>query len=217
MALSIHTLTFNFVEENTYILIDEESKNAAIIDCGCMNAYEENKLIELLNREKAIPILLLFTHLHFDHTWGCSFASKHYGLTPKAHQIEIESMPPFQDQLKTFGFGAMPSTPQPDYVPLHTGDEILLGESKIKVLFVPGHTPGHVAYYLPTEKKVFVGDVLFDQGGIGRTDLMGGDFQTLINSIKRELTILPDDTEVYSGHGRSFTIQSVHKHNSYIR
>lgn len=216
MSVSIHCLTFNYVEENTYILVDDATKEAAIIDCGCMNLQEQTRLEETIEQLGAIPRYLLFTHLHFDHTWGCSFAAQRYDLLPRAHDVEIQKMPPFGEQLRSFGFGMIQAEPQPEYLPLQTGEVIRVGDTSLKVLFVPGHTPGHIAFYSEEEGVVFVGDVLFDQGGIGRTDFPGGSFTTLIESINRELVPLPKTTQVFSGHGPSFTIESVHKYNSYI-
>lgn len=217
MQTSVHQLTFNYVEENTYILVDEATKEAAIIDCGCMNEAEEQRLVQTIQKLGVTPRLLLFTHLHFDHCWGAAFAAEQYGLTPMAHDIEIQKMPPLVEQLLAFGFPNTEVRPQPSYASLHEGDEIKLGATTLKVLLVPGHTPGHIAFYEPVDGSLFAGDVLFVGGDIGRTDLPGGSFSTLIKSIKEELLPLPLTTKVYSGHGPSFDMDSVHKYNPYIQ
>lgn len=217
MQTSVHQLTFNYVEENTYILVDKGTQEAAIIDCGCMNTAEEQRLVQAVEQLGVTPRLLLFTHLHFDHCWGAAFAAQQYGLTPMAHETEIQKMPPLPQQLGSFGFPDAEVRPQPTYAPLHTGDELTLGATTLKVLFVPGHTPGHIAFYEPVDGLLFVGDVLFVGGDIGRTDLVGGSYTTLIKSIKEELLPLPLTTQVYSGHGPSFDMDSVHKNNPYIR
>lgn len=217
MQTSVHQLTFNYIEENTYLLVDETSKEAAIIDCGCMNEPEEQRLVQYIDQLGVTPRLLLFTHLHFDHCWGVAFAARHYGLTPMAHETEIAQMPPLKQQLHSFGFPHIEVGEQPTFAPLHTGDKLSLGATHLEVLFVPGHTIGHVAFYEPKDQSLFAGDVLFVGGDIGRTDLPGGSFSTLVESIKTQLLPLPRTTTVYSGHGPSFDMNSVHKNNPYIQ
>lgn len=217
MALEIHTFSFNFVQVNTYLLVDKATQEAAIIDCGCMVPAEENILSSKVEELNATPSLLIATHLHFDHVWGVPFAAQKWGLTPRAHRVEIETMPPFEEQMRAFGMPPMPERHDLPYQPFETGDRLKLGETHLEVLFVPGHTPGHVAFYEPQQHLLFAGDVLFAGGDIGRTDLPGGSYTTLINSIKTQLMPLDDDTIVYSGHGPQSTIGFERRANSYIQ
>jgi metallo-beta-lactamase family protein len=217
MALEVHSFSFNFVQVNTYLLVDTATREAAIIDCGCMSPAEEKLLSSKVEELNATPTLLIATHLHFDHVWGVPFAAQKWGLTPRAHRVEIELMPPFDEQMRMFGMPPSPERHDLPYQPLETGERLKLGETLLEVLFVPGHTPGHVAFYEPRQHLLFAGDVLFAGGDIGRTDLPGGSYATLINSIKTQLMPLPDDTIVYSGHGPQSSIGFERKANSYIR
>lgn len=217
MALEVHSFSFNFVQVNTYLLVDTATREAAIIDCGCMSPAEEKLLSSKVEELNATPTLLIATHLHFDHVWGVPFAAQKWRLTPRAHRVEIELMPPFDEQMRMFGMPPSPERHDLPYQPLETGERLKLGETLLEVLFVPGHTPGHVAFYEPRQHLLFAGDVLFAGGDIGRTDLPGGSYTTLINSIKTQLMPLPDDTIVYSGHGPQSSIGFERKANSYIR
>lgn len=217
MALEVHSFSFNFVQVNTYLLVDTAIREAAIIDCGCMSPAEEKLLSSKVEELNATPTLLIATHLHFDHVWGVPFAAQKWELTPRAHRVEIELMPPFDEQMRMFGMPPSPERHDLPYQPLETGERLKLGETLLEVLFVPGHTPGHVAFYEPRQHLLFAGDVLFAGGDIGRTDLPGGSYTTLINSIKTQLMPLPDDTIVYSGHGPQSSIGFEREANSYIR
>lgn len=217
MALEVHSFSFNFVQVNTYLLVDTATREAAIIDCGCMSPAEEKLLSSKVEELNATPTLLIATHLHFDHVWGVPFAAQKWELTPRTHRVEIELMPPFDEQMRMFGMPPSPERHDLPYQPLETGERLKLGETLLEVLFVPGHTPGHVAFYEPRQHLLFAGDVLFAGGDIGRTDLPGGSYATLINSIKTQLMPLPDDTIVYSGHGPQSSIGFERKANSYIR
>ena len=207
MALEVHPFSFNFVQVNTYLLVDTATREAAIIDCGCMSPTEEKLLSSKVEELNATPTLLIATHLHFDHVWGVPFAAQKWELTPRAHRVEIELMPPFDEQMRMFGMPPSPERHDLPYQPLETGERLKLGETLLEVLFVPGHTPGHVAFYEPQQHLLFAGDVLFP----------GGSYTTLINSIKTQLMPLPDDTIVYSGHGPQSTIGFERMANSYIR
>lgn len=217
MALEVHTFSFNFVQVNTYLLVDSSTRRAAIIDCGCMMPSEEEILSKEVEQLGVTPTLLLATHLHFDHVWGMPFAANKWGLTPRAHRAEMESMPPFEEQMRLFGMPPSPDRVEVAYQPLETGEVLELGEARLRVLFVPGHTPGHIAFYEPNEHLLFSGDVLFTGGDIGRTDLPGGSYTTLVDSIKTQLMPLEDETVVYTGHGPHSTIGFERGANSYVR
>ena len=193
----VKMFTFNSVAENTYILYDSTGE-AALIDCGCMDGSEEQQLLRFVQEQQLTVKLLLNTHLHFDHAWGNGFAAK---------------MPSPSKQLAAFGmFGTMDEPPIQYIAP---GDVLQLGESIIKVLFVPGHSPGHLAFYCPQAQAVFTGDALF-AGDVGRTDLWGGSYELLKKSIRTELLPLPDDTVVYPGHGPTSTIAYERTNNPFL-
>ncbi|MCI6154431.1 MAG: MBL fold metallo-hydrolase [Bacteroidales bacterium] len=217
MAIEVHTFSFNFVQVNTYLLIDQTTRQAAIIDCGCMMPAEEQLFVEQVEQLDAHPTLLLATHLHFDHVWGVPFAAEKWRLTPQAHRVEIEKMPSFNQQMQAFGMPSTPDRRDLSYHPFETGTRFTLGDTYLEALFVPGHTPGHVAFYEPRQGLLFSGDVLFAGGDIGRTDLPGGSYTTLVDSIKTQLMPLNDETIVYSGHGPQSTIGFERGANHYIK
>lgn len=215
MSHKIYRFVFNPVQVNTYLLMCEKTREAAIIDCGCQSNEEQQRLVSAINDLGAKPVLLLFTHLHFDHVWGAAFAAKEWGLTPMAHEAEIAAQPPMRDQMSAFGISDDSSHSEPPYTPLTTGQKVHYGEQQLEVRFVPGHTAGHAAFCSEREHFVAVGDVLF-AGDIGRTDLPGGSYETLIHSIKSQLLVLPDETTVLTGHGPTTTIAEERLHNPYI-
>ena len=122
MALEVHTFSFNFVQVNTYLLVDKATREAAIIDCGCMVPAEENRLSSKVEELNATPTLLIATHLPFDHVWGVPFATQKWDLTPRAHRVEIEKMPPFEEQMRAFGMPPMPERHDFPYQPFETGE-----------------------------------------------------------------------------------------------
>jgi hydroxyacylglutathione hydrolase len=200
--ISIKTIVFNPFAENTFLLYDE-SKECIIIDPGCYTSKEQDSLREVIDKSLLKPIALLNTHCHIDHVLGNAFVKKIYGLplqVPIDDEPVLAAVPSYA---AAYGF--------PDYE--HTTADRLItagqvfnfGNSQITTRLVPGHTKGHVVFVNTDEKICLGGDVLFD-GSIGRTDLPGGNFNTLINSIHEQLFTLPDDTIVYPGHGPTTTI-----------
>lgn len=208
----VKTFTFNSVAENTYILYNSTGE-AAIIDCGCMDRREEEELLRFVEAEQLNVQLLLNTHLHFDHAWGNGFAAKAFELPVRAHRAEVEEMPSPAVQLGAFGMGGTMDEPEVQYI--EAGDVLTLGDVTIQALFVPGHSPGHLAFYCPQAGAVFTGDALF-AGDVGRTDLWGGSYERLKKSIRTELLPLPDDTVVYPGHGPTSTIGYERSNNPYL-
>lgn len=216
MNCQVSTFVCNVIQENTYLLSTSDG-HAAIIDCGCATASEQERLARRV-KEWALSVdLLLFTHLHFDHVWGLPWVLQAFPrATAYAHPVEIaQSMPP-EAQMRAWGFEVPEGAFDLSQIkPLPSDQPLKLGEIPIYDLFVPGHTAGHVAYYLPSEGIVFTGDVLF-RGDIGRSDLPGGDYQILLHSIKTQLRPLPDETIVYPGHGPQTTIYNEKSNNPYI-
>lgn len=202
MALSVHTLTFNPFQENTYI-ISAPSGECIIIDPGCFDQVERDELVQMISGLGLKPVRLINTHCHIDHILGNAFVAKTWGLGLEIHQGEL---PVLETGKMVSGMYGVPYdiSPQPSSF-LNEGDDIILDGHIMKVLFTPGHSPASICFYNATDGWVIGGDVLFYES-IGRTDLPGGDHQTLLRSIRTQLFVLPNETVVYPGHGPSTKI-----------
>ena len=200
--LSIQTFTFNAFSENTYVAFDE-TKEAVIIDPGCYSSQECAELAEFISEQKLIVKYLLNTHCHIDHVLGNYFVKEKYKVPFLIHEIEEKVLRAVKSYAPNYGFPNY-SEVLPDAY-LKEGEKLKFGNVAWDILFLPGHAPGHIGFYDKPEKKIFSGDVLFEES-IGRTDLPGGNFETLIESIHQKLFALPDDVTVYSGHGSTTTI-----------
>ena len=201
--IQIQKLTFNPFQENTYILFDE-TKECIIIDPGCYDISEQNRLVEFIELNELKPVKLVNTHGHIDHVLGNYFVSQKYNIELYAHpNIEglLDSIPSYSQQ---YGFNAYQMSPPPKHF-LNQNDELSFGKSSLKVLFCPGHSPDHIVFYSSDQHFVINGDVLF-QGSFGRVDLPGGNFATLKKSIINIMFELPESTVVYCGHGGETTI-----------
>jgi glyoxylase-like metal-dependent hydrolase (beta-lactamase superfamily II) len=197
------------IQTNCYIVGCDESKAGAVIDPG---GHPERILAEVKRHGLAIEFVLN-THAHFDHTDANGAIVKATGA-PLALHAKDQPILESSGGAALFGMRADPSPP-PDLV-LNDGDELEIGQLRLKVLHTPGHTPGHVCFYEAAEGVLFDGDVLFYRG-IGRTDLPGGSWQLLMDSIQRVLFALPDETVVYSGHGPATTIGQEKRLNPWLR
>ncbi|MFW5657663.1 MAG: MBL fold metallo-hydrolase [Bacteroidota bacterium] len=210
--MKIKTFTFNPFQENTFIVYDD-SKAAAIIDAGCFNAEEEKLIDEFIQSENLKPEYLINTHCHIDHVAGLSALKSKYNVPFLAHKDDSFLLDTAVEQGKVFGFGIEPPPSINSFI--DEPQEIKIGNSRLQVYHVPGHSPGSVALYAPEGEFVIVGDVLFS-GSIGRTDLPGGDYKTLISSITEKLMVLPGNTTVYPGHGPATTIKHEHDTNPFL-
>ncbi|AHM62565.1 Zn-dependent hydrolase [Flammeovirgaceae bacterium 311] len=202
--IKVESFTFNPFSENTFVLYDEESLQAAIIDPGCYEPEEQEQLQAFIEKKGLEPALLLNTHCHIDHVLGNWFVKTTWNLPLQIHQIEDQVLRAVPTYAPMYGFSRYQPT-EPDAW-LEEGQTLMLGKHKLKTLFVPGHAPGHVAFWQPEQKFCINGDCLF-AGSIGRTDLPGGDHETLMRSIREKLFTLPDDTKIYCGHGPATTIK----------
>lgn len=156
----------------------------------------------------------MLTHAHIDHILGCAWMRDRYGLLPELHRADLPVLAAGERSATMYG---LPYDPAPEPKAFITeGSTILLGKEELQVLFVPGHAPGHIAFFHPAGRFVVSGDVLF-QNSIGRTDLPGGNMDTLLRSIREQLFPLGDDVTVYSGHGPETTIGRERKHNPFLR
>jgi hydroxyacylglutathione hydrolase len=210
--LSVKAFTFNPVLENTYILYNEK-KLCCIIDPGCYFDEEKEELKNFIGKAGLEPVLLLNTHCHLDHIFGNKFVNNTWGLLLHINENEkkvLELGP---------ASGLMYNLPFENYDAelkfLKPGSNIHLGSDELEVRFTPGHSPGSVSFYNEPGQFVVSGDVLFN-GSIGRTDLPGGDYDTLVNSIENQLFVLPDDVKVYSGHGPVTSIGFEKMNNPFV-
>lgn len=210
--ISVHSFTFNPIQENTYVLSDE-SKECVIIDPGCYDDAERAELIGFINSNGFKPVRLLNTHCHLDHVFGNAFVAKHWNLGLEIHKKDLPVLDALIPTAKLYGMNAEAS-PQPSSW-LDEGDLVKFGNSSLEIVFTPGHSPGSITFFNRADKFMIAGDVLFF-GSIGRTDLPGGDFQTLINSIKNKLFPLGDDMQVYSGHGPVTNIGYERNNNPFL-
>ena len=216
--LKIKQFTFGPVQENTYVLYDEASREAAIVDPGCMRRSEEDQLRDFIEEQGLEPKLLLCTHQHFDHVWGAAYVLRTWPrLLAYANRIDFEKLPLPSDQLKGYGIPLpLEDVPESRYTLVEQDDTIQLGGETLRVLFVPGHAPGHIAFYAADSGILLSGDTLL-LGTIGRTDFWYGDYDQLLAAIKAQYMPLPDETIVFSGHGPETTIGHERRHNSFLR
>ncbi|MBQ7823521.1 MAG: MBL fold metallo-hydrolase [Bacteroidaceae bacterium] len=210
----IKKFEFNPFPVNTYILWDEVSKEAIIIDAGCYFEEERTELINYIRDNKLTIKHLLATHLHLDHNFGNPFVSKTFNIKLEANKGDEFLLQNMEAQARAFNM-PLPDAPIPIGKYINENDEISFGTNTLRAIHVPGHSPGSIVYYCEQEKVAFAGDVLF-RSSIGRTDLAGGDFNTLIIGIKNKLFTLPDDTIVYPGHGPFTSIGFEKQHNPFI-
>lgn len=212
--LKLESFIFNPFSENTYVVYDDDTKECVIIDAGCSTEGEENQLFGFIDSHQLKPLMVVSTHGHVDHIIGNEIVKKRYGIPLAAHS---DTKPDFI-QAKRHGawLGLSPNGefPFPD-IELKDGEVIKVGNSTLEVICTPGHARGSISLYAQMEGWVFTGDALFCRS-IGRTDLAGGDYQQLRESIKERLFHLPDDTEIFSGHGESTTVFDEKRYNMFV-
>lgn len=200
--MTVHSFTFNPFQENTYVIYDE-TREAAIIDPGCYDPAEQRLLDQFVTQHNLTVKYLLNTHCHIDHVLGNAHVLAKYKVPFLIHLKEEALLRAVKTYSSNYGFQQYHEALHSGYVT--EGDTIKFGNTGLEVIFLPGHSPGHVGFYHRVDRVILSGDVLFE-GSIGRTDLPGGDFNTLIDSIHKKLFTLPDDVIVYSGHGSTTTV-----------
>lgn len=211
--MKLHAFCFGPFQENTYVVYDE-TKECMILDAGCSNKNEEGELQDFISDNFLTPVRLLNTHAHIDHILGNAFVWKTYKLLPEMHPFELDNLHMGEAVSSMYG---IPFTrgPEPKNF-LKENGEIQFGNTTLEILFTPGHSAGSLSFYNSKEHILISGDVLF-QGSIGRTDLPGGNFETLANTIKNKLYTLPEQTRVYSGHGEPTGIGEEKYSNPFVR
>lgn len=201
--IEVKTFTFNPFSENTYVAWEKESKEAVVIDPGCFSVKEENELKNFIMDKQLVVKYLLNTHCHLDHIFGNNYVVNEFHpdyYIPEHDKPLLDNAP---TQARLFGMEMLKVKSTEKFLSENTS--FWIGQDEIKFLFTPGHSPGEFSIYFPQSNICFTGDVLFENS-IGRTDLLGGNYQTLIKSIREKLFTLPEQTEIFPGHGYSSTI-----------
>ncbi len=212
--ITIETLVFNHWRENTYILHDETGEGV-IIDCGVFFEDEEKTLANFITHKGIKLVKQLNTHLHIDHVLGNQFINSEYNLLTHAHRDDEFLLAEVPNYAFRLGLEDIVRPPKVGEF-INDNDTITFGNSELKVLLIPGHTPGHVVFYNEEQQFVIAGDVLFRES-IGRTDLPYGNYEHLITGIQQKLLPLPDEVVVYPGHGTPTTIGYERKNNIFLR
>lgn len=210
--LQIKTFTFNPFSENTYVLFDE-TKEATIFDPGCFDKREKETLANFILAEGLKVTQLVNTHCHIDHVLGNTFVKNTYKVPLWIHRNEIPVLKSVKVYAPNYGFAGYQEAEADAFI--DEKQKLTIGNQILDILFVPGHAPGHLVFYHQPTGICIAGDTLF-QGSIGRTDLPGGDHQTLLNSIRREMLNLPQETTVYPGHGPATSIGEEKENNPFV-
>lgn len=212
--MQVAIFQFSLFGINTYVVFDPDSKECAIIDPG-MSVPEEEQAIEDFLAEKGLTLTqIINTHLHIDHVAGIPFLREKYGVPVLAHEGDKNLGLKIKHQAAAFGLNLdIDGIEVTQY--LKAGDKIKIGKVELEVISVPGHSKGSIALYDPEGHFLISGDALF-KGSIGRTDLPGGNYRELIDSISSELLTLPDDTIVLPGHGPASTIGEEKQSNPFL-
>lgn len=210
--LQIKSFEFSPIQENTYLLYNEFN-DCLIIDPGCYYDDEKDALSNYIDKMDLKPQMLLNTHCHLDHVFGNKFVAEKFGLKLRIHQNEkfVLDFAPQSGLMYNLPFDNYAG----EFIFLKEGDSILLGQDELAVIEAPGHSPGHICFYCAKQNFIISGDVLFKRS-IGRTDLPGGNHETLLKNIREKLFVLPDETKVYSGHGPVTTIGEEKKYNPFL-
>ncbi len=213
--MKIAKFVFTLFGVTTYVVWDPETKDCAIIDPGMINTEEEEALKNFIKKNNLKVTNIINTHLHLDHAVGNAYAKDIFKVPVQAHKNDESLGSRLQEQARMFGITEKIRQASIDSY-LEEGDVIKIGNGELKVLHVPGHSPGSIALYDKADGFVIVGDALFE-GSVGRTDLTGGNGPQLIKSIKEKLLTLPDETVVFPGHGNSTTIGRERASNPFLR
>jgi hydroxyacylglutathione hydrolase len=211
--LTVKSFIFSPVQENTYVLSGQKDA-CCIIDPGCYFGNERTALREYIEQEGLVPELLLNTHCHLDHVFGNKFVYDTWNLPLHLHEMEHPLLDAAPDYGRTWGLPFENYRGELFYI--REGGILTIGEDSLKILFLPGHSPGSVGFYCERQGFIIGGDVLFRES-VGRTDLPGGDHDTLLASIRSQLWPLPDETIVYPGHGEPTTIGWEKANNPFLK
>lgn len=210
--LKIEKFVVNPLQENSWVVSDETGE-CVFIDPGFYYDDEFDEIRDYILSHNLNPVKILNTHCHFDHLMGVGFVRKEFGIPFYAHPDDNFWVEKAVEQARMFGFEMPPVEPADGF--FNDNDQVCFGNSVLEIIHVPGHSPGHVAFYHAESASLLAGDVLF-YGSIGRTDLPGGHYQTLISAIKNRLFVLPAETKVYCGHGPETTLGFEMRNNPFL-
>lgn len=211
-GFQIKRFTFNPFSENTYVLYDA-SKECVVIDPGMSDPEEEQELTTFLQSQNLKVVRLLNTHCHIDHVLGNNFVATTYRVPLEIHEKDLDVLRAVPTYSAAYGFPKYREVLPEKF--LQEGEDVAFGQTRLQVLFAPGHAPGHVVFYHQESQNVIGGDVLF-QRSIGRTDLPGGNHATLLHSIRTKLFTLPDEVTVHPGHGPETTVGAEKASNPFL-
>lgn len=210
----IKQFTFNHFEVNTYVIVDEATRQCAIVDPACEASFEDAQLTQYIEQEHLHVSHILLTHAHVDHIAGLRQVCEHYKLPVSMHAEGRKLLKQAEAYGSIMGF-AVDNMGDLAVAEIEDNQILHIGDTEIECRYVPGHCPGSMCYVLPQEKAVITGDALF-HFSIGRTDLPGGDYPTLIEKLKTRVLPLPDDYRVLPGHGIASQIGKEKKYNSFL-
>ena len=212
--MKIKSFTFNPFQENTYIIYDK-TKECLIVDPGCYTEEEKNILKEFITKQKLTPTKLINTHCHIDHILGNKFVHQQWGVPLYIHKADLPLLENAKKISEMYGFENYEDSPLPQHY-LEEENIITCGKSSFNILFTPGHAPGHICLLNKKNNIIISGDVIF-KNSIGRTDLPGGDHNTLMNSIMKKIFPLPNETQMFCGHGPITSLGSEKKYNPFLQ
>ncbi len=210
--LTIKKFVVNPLQENSFVLYDE-TKECIIIDAGFYYDDEKTEIDTFIVENQLIVTKLVNTHCHFDHIMGIEYLRGKYKVPFFAHKEDSFWIEKAVEQGEMFNIPMNPVSPIDTYI--DENNLVEFGNSSLRVIHVPGHSPGHIVFYSEENSKLIAGDVLF-YGSIGRADLPGGDYNTLVSAIKSKVLVLPTDTKVYCGHGPETTIGFEKANNPFL-
>src|SRR5919202_296669 len=199
----IQGFEFSPFQENTYVIADDTTGEAVVIDPGCYEQAEKEALSRFIDERKLTLKYLLLTHAHLDHVFGCAYVKRKYGVKAYLHELDMVIYNDVPTRCALYGLRAYEPTDIDAY--LKEGDQFKFGNTVLDVVFTPGHAPGHVAFINHAERYIVGGDVLF-RNSVGRTDFPYCNHADLINSIQTQFFTLPDDYVVYPGNMAQPTI-----------
>ena len=211
--MKIARLIFNPIQENTYVVWDD-TLEAVVIDAGNMGERENEVLAKFIADNGLKPVLALNTHGHFDHLLGVDFLRNRYGAKLAMSSKDEFLLKGASVSAELFGIRAG-DLPEAIDIDLEGEESVKFGNTELKIISVPGHTPGHLAFFEPQSNVLFTGDTLFRES-IGRTDLPGGDYSWIMRSIIENILPLGDEVKIYPGHGDASDLGHESMYNPFV-
>lgn len=216
----IKRFTFNHYEVNCYVVFDDrvptagDTRQCAIVDPACEASFEDSQLLQYLDEQRLTPTMVLLTHAHVDHIAGLRQVCEHFKLPVTMHRDGRKLLRQAEAYGAIMGF-AVDNMEDLDVVEIEDGEVLKVGGLDVECRYVPGHCPGSMCFVVAADRAVITGDALF-HFSIGRTDLPGGDYATLIDKLKTRVMTLPDAYVVLPGHGIESQIGKERKYNSFL-